>query len=1102
MLIIKYQLKQNYMKPNFQLRCKLKTYFIAVLCMISFSAIQAQTRDISGTVSADGQPLPGASIVIKGTTVGTQTDFDGNFTISATSDATLVFSYLGYFNQEILAGNQSSIDVSMQEDAAELEEVVVIGYGTVAKKDLTGSVVYVKSEELEKIQVPSFEGALVGRAAGVQIVSSEGGPDAGFKVRVRGGTSVNASSDPLYVVDGFPLSGSQQGNNIGLGNSSTSPLASIDPSNIESVTILKDASATAIYGSRGANGVVIITTKSGKKGRAQLNYEGFTGISTLSNRIDMLSPQEFVDWRLEYSPWETRAIPEDELAEAYRDANGNPVPLNDPRLIITDWQDEITRPAVTIFNKISMGGGAENNSYSASFSHLNQEGIIKNSDFERYNLNLNVNQNITDKLKSGINVNLGITKRNGIVTAAGENANGRSALITNALAFAPVQGLTQDDSAQYDEDGRLVSVRGGDIINPTRQLEGDTNRGNGVQTFAGAFLEYQIFENLKFKSSLGGFANRNKGQAYFSEQYGWGASAGGRAFTNLNQSEGITVTHNLNYNKSFGNHNLDATAVYEQQENSFEFTNTASTGFAIPGVNLDNLFGAQETLKSSSGFVKNTIKSYLARIQYDFSNRYTLTLSGRYDGSSNFAEGFKWGFFPSAGVAWTISNEQFLKDNEFLSNAKIRASYGETGNNQIGAFRTLPQAAYAAYILGGTGLTTGAAIEDFANQELTWETTTQTDVGVVLGFLNNKINLEFDYYNKETEDLLLEVPLPASTGFATTFENIGAVTNKGLEFSLNTVNVNTENFTWTSNFNISFNKNEVTNLGDATEFFVRAVGDNQIQNDYVVRVGEPLGSIFGFESDGVYQYDDFEEFDGLSDEQARDLLIQTAADQGESYYDVFWTLKDDRVRTGASEYRPGMPKFVDQRDEDGNLDNEITTDDRTIIGNTQPDHFGGFNNNFTYKNFDFSILTNWSYGNDIYNKNRSILTSQAIPFYNKVGSVRDRWTPSNNNSNTPGIWAEADGGFGNSANSSFIEDGSYLRISNITFGYKLPERVVKSIGISSFRLYCAIDNVAIFTNYSGFDPDVNSGNNQLTPGLDSASYPRSRTLRMGLNVGF
>jgi len=1081
-----------------------KTCLITLLAFMLTGTVQAQSLTVTGTVSDKTGTLPGVTIIVKssvnGTMNGTATDVDGTYTIKAEPTDILIFSYTGFAQQEVPVNGQTQIDINLEEDASILDEVVVIGYSSERRKDLTGSIVSVKSEELDKIKPVSFEQGLAAKASGVQVITSEGGPGAGFKIRIRGGSSINASNDPLYVIDGFAINGAPQGTAVGIGNSTTSPLASIDPSTIESIEVLKDASATAIYGSRGANGVILITTKKGTRGRADLNFETYTSVSTLTRKIDLLTAQEFVDFRNEYSPWNPD-LTDDPFVTAYRDQFGNDIDLTDPRVILTDWQDEITRPGYTQNYKLSMNGGSDKSSYAGSLSYIDQEGIIKTSDFKRVAGNLRLDQNISDRLKAGLSVNIGYTKTGGVVSAATENANGRSGIVTNAVLFSPAQGLSRFGDAEYDEDGRIVSLRDGDISNPNRILEDNINRGRSFNSFGNIYMQYRIATGLTFKSSVRGNLFASKGQAYYSEKFGWGQSANGRAFTNNSQGGGITIEQNLNYRKVFGDHRIGITAVYEQQTGSFQSINAASTGFDLPGVNLDNLQSASVTLPTNSTFSDFSLRSYLGRAQYDFKDRYTFNVSARYDGSSRFAEGNKWGFFPSAGVAWKVINEDFLKDNESISNLKLRASYGETGNTAIGSYRSLATAGLASSIFNGNNLATGVAITQLPNEDLTWETTAQFDAGLSLGLFNNKVSVEVDYYVKNTSDLLLEVPLPTTSGYKTAFKNLGSLKNSGIELALNTVNYENNDFSWSSSFNISFNKNEVTDLGGAEEFFVRAIGDNQITDDYIVRVGQPLGSIFGLETDGVYNYGDFAAFDGLSAEQAADKIYADAAAQGVPFYDVVYALRDGVVTSAGQPntemYRPGLPKFVDQ-----NGDGLVDSEDRTIIGNVVPTHFGGFTNNFSYKSFDLSALFSWSYGNDVYNKNLSRGTAQAIPYFNKYGQVRDRWSPENPDTDIPAIWGDGDAGIAGNAYSSFVEDGSFLRLSNITLGYTIPQARIEKWGIRSFRVYVAGDNLHVWTNYSGYDPDVSVGFNQLTPGLDVDSYPRARTFRIGLNVGF
>ena len=1112
-----------------------KTPLTIFFLFVALLTISAQKIKIKGAVTDNGMPLPGASIVVKGSSNGTVTDFDGFYELLVNSDDAIIVSYVGYKTMEVEVKGQQLINVQLIEDAAKLDEVVVIGYGTTKRKDLTGAISSIKSEEINKIQTLSFEGALAGRMSGVQIVSSEGGPDSAVKIRIRGGTSINASNDPLYVIDGFPILGSAITTSTGLGNSTTSPLSTLDPSNIESIDVLKDASATAIYGSRGANGVIIITTKKGKKGRMNLNFDSFTSFSRLSNKLDVLTPQEFIDYRNDFQPWSPDLTSQKKyLAQSYRvptvDSDGDGVldtdyvgvSADNPILFVDDWQDIITQTAITNNYRLSASGGSDNSSYFASFSYLDGEGIIRTSEIERYTLNLNVTQKIDNKIRLGINTNVGYTLRGGVVTAASNNGQGRAGVVTSAALFSPVmpirsqqQDMIDEEIAQgieYDEDGRMIANQNGDLNNPLKMLNENINTGTTFQARFNTFFEYKLNENLTFKSSIRGFASNTKNKAFYSDRFGWARAVGGQAITNFGNTTSIVTEQNLNFNKNFGPHSINASLVAEHQQNKNEYLQSRSSGFDIDNVNLDALVSALETQPTVSNAISSSLESYLSRVQFNgFDNLVLLTASARFDGSSRFASGNKWGFFPSLGAAINLSQQNVLNSNLF-DVIKLRGSYGETGNTAIGSYLSLSRAGFSNYIFNGNSLVTGASIDRLSNPDLTWETTTQTDFGLSLSMLDNRVNIEADYYNKTTDDLLLDVPLPVTSGYETRFVNIGSVQNRGFEFAIDAALVQSRNFTWNTNFNISFNKNKILDLGDAQEFFVTAIGDNQIQNDYVVRVGQSLGAIFGLVDDGVYNYSDFVEFDGLSDAEAAEFLYSNVTGT-ENWYSVnIYNLKEGVVRNSLVQdgtYRPGMTKFKDQLtvDTDGDgiadaADGIINDEDRRIIGNTLPIHIGGFSNNIKYKNFDFSFQTQWSYGNDIYNKNIKKGSNTANPWNNKLAIVNDRWSPENPSNTLTSFNTGASGNFNSAAYSRFIEDGSYLRLSNITLGYKLKNKTARSLGLKSLRFYTAMDNIYVWTKYSGWDPDVSVGRNQLTPGLDADSYPRSRTIRFGINARF
>ena len=1097
------------------------TIFLAMLVLFcSFTTVYGQQLKVKGTVTGDGSLLPGVSVSVKGDQVGSVTDFDGNFEIPANKDDVLVFSYVGFKTLEVDLEGRNNLEVNLIADVSELDEVVVVGYGSVKRKDLTGAVSTIKSDEIEKIKTTSFEGAIASKAAGVQVVRSEGGPDAAFKIRIRGGTSINASNDPLYVIDGFPITGGSVSTSIGQGNSSTSPLATLDPSSIESIDILKDASATAIYGSRGANGVILITTKKGVPGRSQISFESYFGVSRLANKLDVLSAQEFIDFRNDYQTWfpAFAAINDDTnqnkfLAEGFRvdDGTGTYIPIDlatmtfDPPILIDDWQDVITRSAITKNYRLSANGGNKNTRYNASFSYQDREGIIRTSEIERYTGNFNITTKLNDKLEAGFNGNVGHISRSGVVTAASNNSQGRSGIVTSAILFPPVQSPRQWFQNEYDpETGRLIANRNGDVSNPELMLSENTNTGKTLQTSLNAYLSYELAEGLTFKSSIRGFSMAVKNKAWFTNKFGWARGVGGRSITKFYNSSSLVTEQNLNYLKDFGDHRINATFVYERQQRTSENLTSNSTGFDIPNLNLDALQGALNTEPTQSYAFNSSVESFLARVQYDAFNKYLLTASLRYDGSSRFAEEKRWDYFPSLGLAWRISNESFLKNNSLISDAKLKFSYGQSGNTEIPAFKSIAQAGISSYVFGGSSLSAGSSIIQLANEDLTWESTREIDYGLSLGLFNNRITLEADYYDKETSNLLLEVPLPATSGYQTAFKNLGLVSNKGYEFALNANMIENSDFNWNMNFNISFNENKVLDLGDADEFFVTAIGDNQTNNDYVVRVGESLGSIYGLAYDGVYNYQDFVEFDGMSIDEANAKLVADAAAVGDGT-EMWWTLNQYTLKEGVpvnalvtnGTYRPGMTKF-----KDNNGDGVINDDDRHIIGNTLPKHFGGMTQNFNYKNFDLSVQTSWSYGNDVYNKTLKKGAQTAVPWRNKFSIIDDRWSPENPNGTFTAFSAGNSGDVNSAAYDLYLEDGSYFRIGNITMGYTFPKEVMKKIGIKHLRLYVSLDNVHIWTKYSGWDPDVSVGNNQLTPGLDVDSYPRSRTFRTGIVARF
>ena len=1119
-----------------------KQYSLSVLLLFSVGLIHAQTNTIKGTVTSEGIPLPGVTVLIKGTSTGTTTDFDGAYVINAKTNAVLVFSYIGFKTQNILVKDNAAINVVMEEDLSELDEVVIVGYGTLEKKELTGSQVSLKSDDIDKIQAVAFEEALQGKAAGVLVTSSQGGPGDAATIQIRGATSINASSAPLYVIDGVEIDGDAigVGGSDATGSSSSSPLSLIDPSNIKSIEILKDANATSIYGSRGANGVVIIQTKNGKGGnnKMTLDLDISTGVQNINNNIDLLGAQEYVDYFNEAFPW----VPSDPSTRfqqlAFRDNNGKPLPINDlkpdgtPRFGTRDFRDEIFRAAILTKYSLGVRKGDGESWFSGNVSYTDQEGIVSNTDYKRIQGSVSIGGNINKRLQAGIQLSGGRADRSGIVSASPDQGGTGSTfgVITNLALAPPVQGRFDQsrngngaNGIEIDETGFVTKANGRFIINPLIQVNETVNNSYELFGYLSAYLEYKLTDDLKFKSSVSFNSYGNEGQVYFPASFGWGSLNGGLAFLSSYKTSRWQNNNTLTYDKLFDEkHKLNVLVGTSILQSETHIQRTQASEFQSDSVNLDDL-GAATNQSVNTNRLENGLLGIFGRINYSYDGKYVLNVTARTDKSSRFFPGStQWGFFPSAGVTWNASNESFFDNIDFLSNLRFKASVGQSGNDKIGVFQSL--LAYnstrffdfrgstvginAASVRNGSR-NNGFFLARVSNPELTWETTTQYDIGGELGLFKNRLNIAIDWFQKDTEDLLLQRPTASQSGFDFILENVGKVRNKGIEFSFSSVNIDTGNFKWTSDFNISFIENEVISLGGVQEqFTVTSSVARTVSNEFIVKEGSPIGSMYGFTSDGVYQFSDFVEFDGLSNEEAIALYSRNTDGSlklfgGDANVNGF-TLKDGVPRVGTSNAnRPGQQKLRDISGPDGVPDGIVNENDLTIIGDPNPDHFGGITNNFSYKAWDLSVSLNWKYGNDIYNKNQFIGFSPN-QFSNKYGVVRDRWSVNNQNTTVHSLRGRIfEEGF--ATVSDYIEDGSYLRLQNISLGYNLPSKTATKIGLNKLRIYGAADNVHIWTNYSGYDPDVSvSGgtNAGLTNGVDFDAYPRSITVRVGLKATF
>jgi TonB-linked SusC/RagA family outer membrane protein len=988
---------------------------------------------ISGTVTDEkGEGLPGVSVLVKGTQRGTSTNTDGNYQIAVPNEAAvLVFSFVGFQPQEIEVGKRATLNVSLKTDNKNLDEVVVVGYGTVKKSDLTGAVAKVGEANIKATPIPSLDRAMQGRAAGVQVVTNSARPGGSATIRIRGSGSVNASNDPLYVIDGFP----------------TGNLNSINSDDIESIEVLKDASATAIYGSRGSNGVVLVTTKRGKAGKAVISYDGYYGVQTVRHTIPLLNARQFADF-----------VNESRVnggAKSYFDGSAPDQPLPSTLGEGTDWQQQIFQSAPIQNHQLSASGGSEKSRYAVSFGYYDQQGIILNSNFKRYTLRANLDNNLTSRLKVGLTTQGAYTTGNNAKTDV--DGNGGGGVTSSALSYAPTFPTYNPDGSYYKNTGAL---NGYGVDNPLAVANEITNPSSTMRLLANSYLDYTIIDGLNFRTSFGADLQNTKSNSYQTRLSLAGSSLGGGASIETAQSIGWLNENTLNYTRQLTpRHSLNALLGYTIQglatEGVITRANTFNDDFA-----LFNNLGSGSTLVAPTSTANDwRLISYLARINYGFDDRFLLTLTGRRDGSSRFGPNQKFGFFPSGALAWKLANEKWMKNLTVVSDAKLRLSYGLSGNQEIGNYRYLANISSTSYILGGA-LNSGATTSGVANPDLRWERNAQFDAGLDVGLFNNRVQLTADYYIKTTSDLLFNVGIPTSSGFSNTLKNIGSVENKGLELSLNTINIDKGGFRWTSEFNITFNRNKILTLDGRQQFTTGtdAVIFATSINPILLKVGSPLGNFYGRVADGIFQ------------SQAEiDASAQKTA-------------------------RPG-----DLRYKDLNGDGVINDNDRDIIGNANPKLFGGFNNTFSFKGFDLNIFVQGNSGNQILNYGTFDLLN-LTGGNNQSARALDRWTPTNPSNTIP----RANSAGGSRILSSFqVEDGAYLRVKNISLGYNLPKSVLTRLAISSAKIYVTAQNWLTFTNYTGYDPEVNRyGSSSLSQGLDYGGYPAAKTLLVGLNLKF
>ncbi|SFN60809.1 SusC/RagA family TonB-linked outer membrane protein [Salegentibacter flavus] len=995
-----------------------KVTLMLLFCLPLFAGAQGSDITVSGIVLDEtGIPLPGASVVEVGTNNGVVTDFDGNFELVVSENAQLEVSFLGFVTQTFEATSEE-VEIVMESDADALEEVVVIGYGQTTQRDLTGSVSSIDLGDIESQPASNIGDAMQGRAAGVQVITS-GAPGTNPTIRIRGiGTIGN--NDPLVVVDGVPLNGG---------------LNQVNMQDVESLQVLKDASATAIYGSRGANGVVIITTKSGKDGKGQFNVEAFSGIQHSTDMIDVLNARQFAEFNNEM------------LSNAGYETNpeyADPSSLGEG----TDWLDALFTTGRQNNFTVSFSNGNEHTKVYTSLNAFDQKGIIINNDYERYIFQFNSETEINDNLRFGNNLKMNYDQKE-----SGDTN------INNAIFSLPTNPI-------YREDGDFSGPLGhplyyGDIENPIGKANIVDNSTEGYNIQGSVFAELDFLEDFTFKTLFGGETNFWFGRTW-APSYEWDAHIGQNEFLSESSNRSITLLwdNTLTYEKRFDDGSRFTGVVgTSAQENRFKTMGGSIQNFASTSTQqLDSGTDQQEIGGTESEWA---IFSYFARGTFDFRSKYLLTATVRRDGSSRFGEGNKYGTFPSASAAWRLSEEDFLVDSENINDLKIRAGYGITGNQEIGNYAFASSYNTNLYNFNGN-LVTAAVPTVLPNANVQWESQKQYNFGVDATLFDNRVDLTLDLYRKDTEDMLVPMAVPVTSGYSDVFVpsvNAGKIRNQGVEVLLTTQNIEKENFSWTSDFVFTYNDNEVMNINSDTPMTTGGIGLNynlaRIQPNY------PVNVFYGFVEDGIFQ----------TQEEVENGAVQVAGN-------------DPATSTAAG----------DIRYKDLNNDGVINDDDRTIIGNPNPDFTYSFNNTFRVGNFDLNIFLQGVYGNDIFNANRIFTEGMAVTS-NQSTAVLDRWTGEGTSNTMPrAIFGDPN----NNARPStrYIEDGSYLRLRNVNLSYNIPVETFAENALSSARVYISGQNLYTLTDYSGFDPEVGPN------GIDNNNYPVTRTILLGVNVGF
>lgn len=1052
-----------------------------LLLIVAPCSIYAQSYQISGKVTDanDGSPMPGVTVQTQAR-VGVMTDDDGSYSIKANKGDILTFSFIGMVPQSIKVESGKNIDVALVEDNVALEEVIVVGYGTTKKTDLTGSVSSLAGDKLKEVPVANFDQAMQGKLAGVQVTSNSGTPGAATTIRVRGTTSITSGNEPLYVIDGVPMSGS--GTTIGgfdwaggsNGQNRVNPLAAISPSDIISINVLKDASASAIYGAAGANGVVMVTTRRGKAGEVKITYDGYASVSSIPKTLDMMNLRQYAVYQQELFKDMGR---ESDLSDYFKD----PSILGKGE----DWQKAVFRDAWAQSHNVSVNGGSEKLQFAVSAGWMNQDGVVIGSNFERFNTRLNFDAQAKSWLKLG--GSLAYSRTDETITLN----DGGDGVIMNALMMGP-------NVPVYDMNGDYAGPDSTEGVswNPVAIAMQRSNKLLRNRIMGNFFASANITKDLVFRAEYSFDASNNTNKA-FHPTYEWGALKNeiNKIMQRDEQSFFWVQTDYLTWNKTFDKHNVTVMAGFEAQKSAWEGTMLIKDKLTTDDIHV---IGKDGSYVSNDGWKdESTQASFFGRANYSFNDRYYLTATIRRDGSSKFGDNNKWGTFPSLAAAWRASGESFLSENPTISNLKLRLGYGMVGNSNI-----------ETYLYGSsmqvttTPFGSGYRSEKIANPDLKWEASVQYNVGIDLGLFNNRLDLSVDAYYKTTKDLLLQVSIPSYLGgsewndIRSPYANIGKVDNKGVDISLNAhIIKSSNNFNWNSNVVFSLNRGEVKALNDDSQAIYGALDwYSEFQTATITKVGHPIGVFYGYKTEGLFK-------------DKEDILSHSVQKADPTNSKINYVNKTGGVWVGDI-------KFVDLND-----DGYINTEDQTIIGDPNPDFTFGFNNNFSYRDFDLAFSITGSIGGDILNYSKSRIEGQVSIWNNQSVSVINRAQiglrdPNGSQTDPDNVyllnpWADVPRAATNDVNGNnrmsdrFIEDGSYVRLSNISLGYTIPKKILKKFNVDRLRVYVSAQNLFTITGYSGYDPEIGAYNQSaLRQNVDMGHYPTPRMFTFGLNLGF